>query len=297
MIWLQLVTFAVLSTFAVTAVLPRVLPRAVETVSIWTTERAARAAGLLGAGAAPACKFGVQPYYFELGEARTPFNVTPETWDIRAFNPRCQPQPLLDSLLDGNVSASRQLTIIVYGDRCRSPHGVATQWGVLEPHNGLSLVSPWLRLAADRASSLFAPGGPGRTCIAPSHGHAWGCSGARRMQACMHMASDAAVCSQRRPLHGGRFLRVRRGGAEGVPGGPDQQAVPVGELVWHGQGPDPAVVDQRCARSPGHVQFGSLSFCAGCPVPGPSTCITGELCVACHVLARVRQITVLATRP
>ena len=126
-IWLVILT--VLSTIAVTAVLPRVLPRAVETfsISIRTTERAARAAGLFGAAARSACKFGVQPYFFELTEDRTPFNATPKAWDIRAFDPDCQPQPLLDRLLDVNVSASRQLTIMVYGDRCHSPHGFATQ--------------------------------------------------------------------------------------------------------------------------------------------------------------------------
>ena len=160
MIWLA--TFAVLSTFTVTAVLPGVLPRVLETASIWTTERAAHAAGLLGA-APEACNFGVQPYYFEVTEDTTPFNVTPKTWDIHAFNPRCQPQPLLDDLLDANVSAGRQLSIIAFGDRCQSRRLVLPQYGGAMPMSRAlntraldtgTLISSWLMLAAGRASSL-----------------------------------------------------------------------------------------------------------------------------------------------
>ena len=95
------------------------------------------AAALLS-GTVPACRYGSQPYYFVESE-RAQFNETPTSWQIRAYDPRCQPRALLDSLVgagrsndsrtgsdagsnvggDGcSVDSDRQLTAIIYGDRC-----------------------------------------------------------------------------------------------------------------------------------------------------------------------------------
>jgi len=88
------------------------------------------AAALLS-GAVPACKYGSQPYYFVDSE-RAQFNETPTSWHVHAYNPKCQPRALLDSLVSGghsngsrtgsdadgcSVDRDRQLTAIIYGDR------------------------------------------------------------------------------------------------------------------------------------------------------------------------------------
>jgi hypothetical protein len=69
--------------------------------------------------AEPVCEYGTQPYYFMPADPETPWNVTPKAWDLRAFDARCQPRPLVDRLLDsrhGTTNAS-MLSIILYGDR------------------------------------------------------------------------------------------------------------------------------------------------------------------------------------
>jgi hypothetical protein len=88
-------TLTVLATCALTAVIPHV----------GTISRA--------------CEYGTQPYYFMPADPETPWNVTPKAWDLRAFDARCQPRPLVDRLLDsrhGTTNAS-MLSIILYGDR------------------------------------------------------------------------------------------------------------------------------------------------------------------------------------
>ena len=93
------------------------------------------AAALLS-GTVPACKYGRQPYYFVESEGAQ-FNETPASWQLHAYDPRCQPRALVEVLVDadrssrtgngsdgdlgGNdcsVDGSRQLTAIIYGDRC-----------------------------------------------------------------------------------------------------------------------------------------------------------------------------------
>ena len=94
------------------------------------------AAALLS-GTVPACNFGSQPYYFVESESAQ-FNETPSSWQLRAYDPGCQPRALWEFLVgvdhsngsragsdtDGgaagngcSVDSGRQLTAIIYGDR------------------------------------------------------------------------------------------------------------------------------------------------------------------------------------
>jgi len=80
------------------------------------------AAALLS-GTVSACTYGSQPYYFVDSEGAQ-FNETPTSWQIRAYDPRCQPRALADTLVsaDGcSVDSDRQLTVIIYGDRYARP--------------------------------------------------------------------------------------------------------------------------------------------------------------------------------
>ena len=108
------VSIAILATFALTAVLPRV-----STVPRGCGPPVPSAASSAAGFADPVCKYGTQPYYFLPAKPAQPWNVTPKNWDLRAFDARCQPRPLVDRLLDAKKGAnsSRQLSIILYGDR------------------------------------------------------------------------------------------------------------------------------------------------------------------------------------
>ena len=75
------------------------------------------------ASRAPACNYGGQPYYFVATDPAAQFDATPQTYDMRAFDPRCQPRPLVEQLLAANATGDRQLSIIMYGDR----HGVTAR--------------------------------------------------------------------------------------------------------------------------------------------------------------------------
>jgi len=112
------VAIAVVVAYGLSAVLPRILPhqkpgRAVELL----LEGLSRGSPALGSGG-PACNYGGQPYYFVASEEATLFNVTPRTWDMRAFDRRCQPRQLVQKLLDVKTVGGRQLSILLYGDRC-----------------------------------------------------------------------------------------------------------------------------------------------------------------------------------
>ncbi len=111
------VVLAIIGTCAVIAVLPRAFPR----LKAQCSEGALQAAASPGRGT-PACNYGGQPYYFRETEPRTPFNVSARSWDLRAFDARCQPQPLVEKLIRPNASADNQLSVMVYGDRCWSTH-------------------------------------------------------------------------------------------------------------------------------------------------------------------------------
>jgi len=105
------VTLAVLGAYAVTAALPRILPQqgpkgTIELPS-WGTP-----------APDPACNYGGQPYYFVATDEAVLFNATPQAYDMRAFEPRCQPRPLVEQLLQANATGDRQLSIMLYGDRC-----------------------------------------------------------------------------------------------------------------------------------------------------------------------------------
>jgi len=119
------VAIAVVVAYGLSAVLPRILPhqkpgRAVELL----LEGLSRGSPALGSGG-PACNYGGQPYYFVASEEATLFNVTPRTWDMRAFDRRCQPRQLVQKLLDAETAGGRQLSILLYGDRC-----CITAWSV-----------------------------------------------------------------------------------------------------------------------------------------------------------------------
>ena len=115
-------TYRVLLTmFAATCALTAVIPR-VSTSSRGCEQApssAASSAAVRVSSAEPACEYGIQPYYFMPTHPAVPWNVTPRTWDLRAFDARCQPRQLVDRLLEGSYSASNdsQLSIILYGDR------------------------------------------------------------------------------------------------------------------------------------------------------------------------------------
>ena len=107
----------VLGTCALTAVVHHVSP----IPRVWNSpprSTASSAAVRLGS-ADPACNYGIQPYYFLPADPAVPWNVTPKAWDLRAFDARCQPRPLVDRLLDvrHRANSSRKLSIILYGDR------------------------------------------------------------------------------------------------------------------------------------------------------------------------------------
>ena len=108
-----IVTLAILGTFAVTTIVPRALPQRPEAAAGFPP-----AETQLFSSSLPVCQYGVQEYYFVAGDASTPFNATPEAWDLRAFDSRCQPKPLVEQLLDAQAGARRQISIMLYGDRC-----------------------------------------------------------------------------------------------------------------------------------------------------------------------------------
>ena len=109
------VTLALLGTCAVTAVLPRIFLIQKPQGTGKLPPAASVNSGL------PACDFGGQPYFFVAADEHAPFNVSPQAWDMRAFNSRCQPRPLVETLVDDKSSANRQISILLYGDRCCLP--------------------------------------------------------------------------------------------------------------------------------------------------------------------------------
>jgi len=107
------VVLAIIGSCAAVVVLPQVFPLQ----KAQCPDGALQSAAPLGRGP-PACDYGGQPYYFVDTEQRTAFNATARSWDLRAFDARCQPQPLLDKLVAANASAAdHQLSVMVYGDR------------------------------------------------------------------------------------------------------------------------------------------------------------------------------------
>ena len=106
------VILATLASCVAIVVLPRVLLQKAQ-----CADAATPAAAQSGRGP-PACNYGGQPYYFVKTEQRTPFNDTARSWDLRAFDARCQPQPLVETLVRASASADKQLSVLVYGDRC-----------------------------------------------------------------------------------------------------------------------------------------------------------------------------------
>jgi len=116
------VGLAVLGVFCLTTALPHILPQrgpkgTVELPSEGTPARGNRV---------PTCNYGGQPYYFVATDEAAPFNATPKSYDMRAYDPRCQPRPLVEQLLHANATGERHLRIMLYGDRCGPPSGVRT---------------------------------------------------------------------------------------------------------------------------------------------------------------------------
>ena len=108
---------ALFGTCALTAVIPHVGTRPRECESPPKSTASTVAARL--SSAHQECDYGTQPYYFAPNNPATPWNTTPRAWDLRAFDARCQPRPLVDRLLKAGrgTDSSRQLSIILYGDR------------------------------------------------------------------------------------------------------------------------------------------------------------------------------------
>ena len=138
------VTLAVLGACAVTAALPRILPQQELNGTVRLLSRGSPPLD----DRVPACNYGGQPYFFVATEDPAHFNVTPETWDMRAFDPRCQPRPLVDELLDTNATSDGQLSIMLYGDRCAHWHTPALR--MLRPPSSESAALPPQHCVADR---------------------------------------------------------------------------------------------------------------------------------------------------